>query len=604
MMNQAVCVVRMMMCYLLLAGVGYVCADNSGDADSALGTLQYLRAEESLSIDHVRDLAPDEWTSVSADEANFGFDQAHYWFRVPVIPYASNTDLWLLKVAYPLLDTLQLYLYLDDSLVQSFAAGDHLEFDKRPVDFPSFAFPLMLKENRTYWLYAHVYTGSSVQLPLSLQPEAMFWQDALTENAFSVAFYAVLISMLIYNAILFFMVRERSYLYYVLYLAAFVMLMASMDGFAYQFLWPDFPSMHEVSVVLFMNCILITAPLFCTSFLRLASINMSLHRLLMLIPVIGVLGIGASLLMPYQVVVKMTSLMGAITTFSMMGVTIYVMLKAYSREVLIFISAWIALMLGYVFYIAQKLGWLPINNLTEHSIEVGAVIEVLLLALGLAEKINSERKKRMVAQQQMLDVQLQANQELDVKVRERTEELERLNDKLKEASVTDALTQVKNRRYFDNKLAAEYHQAFVGKHWISLLMIDIDYFKQFNDTHGHQAGDLVLQKVAKQLEKEVRLSGDVVCRYGGEEFSVLLLNAGADQAREIAERIRKSVSSLKIGWQSSVLNVTCSIGVSGCIPADSSSSEGLVKKADDNLYKAKENGRDCVICENFRMSGD
>ena len=197
----------------------------------------------------------------------------------------------------------------------------------------------------------------------------------------------------------------------------------------------------------------------------------------------------------------------------------------------------------------------------------------------------------------MLNIQIKANQELDNKVRERTEELEILNDQLQMTSITDSLTQVKNRHYFDKKFPAEYRRAYRDKSWIALLIIDIDYFKLFNDNHGHQAGDIVLQAVAKCLQDVVKRPSDAVSRYGGEEFTVLLPNTPKDGAYQVAERIRQQISELKVPWQQQSLSVTVSIGLACYIPSHHEGEDILLKQADDFLYVAKDHGRNQVIYE-------
>jgi len=337
--------------------------------------------------------------------------------------------------------------------------------------------------------------------------------------------------------------------------------------------------------------------MFGAHFLRLKEVRPEFNRIIRLVAAIAAACAVASMFMPYGLAIRVTAFLGLIATLVGFTLTIMEWSRSQSREIMMFLSAWIMLMFGFVLYIGQKFGWLPVNNLTEHAIELGAIIEVLLLALGLAERINVERKQRMATQQEMLELQIRANEELDQKVRERTEELELLNGQLQLASVTDSLTQVRNRRYFDKKLPTEYRRSFREKNWISLLMMDIDHFKQFNDTHGHQAGDKVLQEVAKAVEQVVKRPSDAVSRYGGEEFAILLPNTDTEGAALVAERVRSCVEDLEIEWQGEILKVTTSIGLAGCIPASRDEFELLTKQADNYLYVAKEQGRNCVIHE-------
>lgn len=584
---------------LLLLSLPLLASSITGQSDdgdtTVLGQLEYLRHMEAMSLDEVRRFEPDVWQAIPRDEANFGFDQQHYWFRVPVQPNDDLGNTWFLRCIYPLLDVIDVYLFEGQRLRQEFHAGDKLEFAQRPVENPGFVFPLNFKSNEQHWLYIHVYTSSSMQLPISLQPEASFWQIIAGEHAFAAAFYSILICMLVYNAVIFLMVRERSYLYYVLYLGAFTVMMASIHGWAYPILWPTSPVLHEKSVVISLAATIWAAMLFGGHFLRLREVRPEFNRIITMIAVIAAACGIASLFVPYGLAIRSITLLGLIATLVGFALTIAEWLRSRSREVAMFFAAWGMLMVGFVLYIGQKFGWLPVNAFTEHAIELGAILEVLLLALGLAEKINTERQQRLNTQQQLLDMQIRANEELDQKVRERTEELELLNGQLQLASVTDPLTQVKNRRYFDKKLPSEYRRSFREKSWVSLLMMDIDHFKNFNDEHGHQAGDQVLQEVAKAVEDVVKRPSDAVSRYGGEEFAILLPNTNLQGAALVAERIREQIESLEIRWHGKVLKVTTSIGLAGCIPAHRDEFELLTKQADNYLYVAKEQGRNCVI---------
>ena len=246
--------------------------------------------------------------------------------------------------------------------------------------------------------------------------------------------------------------------------------------------------------------------------------------------------------------------------------------------------AWVSALAGFILFTSQKFSLLPINTLTEYGVETGGVLVALLLSLGLADRINSERKRRLETQEHMLEIQRRANKNLDKKVKERTAELEVINNQLQTASITDSLTQIKNRHYFDYKFPTEYRRAHRDQTDISLLMLDIDHFKQFNDNYGHQAGDEVLRKVAATIHNVVSRPGDTVFRYGGEEFIVLLPSTSKNGAYQIAENIRHHVANMSF---------QC-IGIASCTPDETTNKAELIKKADHFLYIAKDQGRNQV----------
>jgi diguanylate cyclase (GGDEF)-like protein/PAS domain S-box-containing protein len=164
---------------------------------------------------------------------------------------------------------------------------------------------------------------------------------------------------------------------------------------------------------------------------------------------------------------------------------------------------------------------------------------------------------------------------------------------LEKLAVVDDMTGLSNRRYFDERLAIEWKLAQRLKHPVSLIMIDVDYFKQFNDTYGHQEGDKCLQTVAKAMQQSVLRGTEAVCRFGGEEFCILLPFIDLDGAYIIAERIRENLEKLKLPHTASTVSdwVTISGGVSSLSPKTEDDALQLVALADEALYQAKDQGR-------------
>jgi diguanylate cyclase (GGDEF)-like protein len=175
-------------------------------------------------------------------------------------------------------------------------------------------------------------------------------------------------------------------------------------------------------------------------------------------------------------------------------------------------------------------------------------------------------------------------------VSERTLQLEEANRRLEELSFVDSLTGVANRRQFEQLLDLEWRRAVRSGHSLSLLIADIDRFKAFNDTYGHQAGDCRLREVANLLDGVVQRAGDQVARYGGEEFAALLPETDAAGATAIADRMRRAVDALCTDGR----RVTISFGVASTRPIDQSTPHALVAAADAALYEAKRDGRNLV----------
>jgi diguanylate cyclase (GGDEF)-like protein len=177
--------------------------------------------------------------------------------------------------------------------------------------------------------------------------------------------------------------------------------------------------------------------------------------------------------------------------------------------------------------------------------------------------------------------------------------LEEANQRLEQLAILDGLTQVANRRRFDEYLSQSWRCMSRERSPLSLIMVDVDFFKSYNDTYGHQAGDACLRKIAKAISDTVHRPFDLVARYGGEEFVVVLPNTPIAGATQVASQIHKAVNALHIPHQGSTIaeHVTLSLGISSVVPYPEVAPESLLIAADRALYQAKGEGRDrSVVC--------
>lgn len=187
--------------------------------------------------------------------------------------------------------------------------------------------------------------------------------------------------------------------------------------------------------------------------------------------------------------------------------------------------------------------------------------------------------------------------ELEARVAKRTHELQQLNERLEQLSTTDGLTGVANRRRFDEVLELEWARAHRTQQPITLGILDIDWFKRYNDQYGHQAGDNCLRQVSAVLSANICRTGDLVARYGGEEFVFIAPSMDSEHALRISKKICEEIQALAIPHKKSASGLlTVSIGVTSMTPQNTQDTNMLLKIADDALYEAKKHGRNhCVF---------
>ncbi|MBD2189952.1 GGDEF domain-containing protein [Pseudanabaena sp. FACHB-723] len=187
---------------------------------------------------------------------------------------------------------------------------------------------------------------------------------------------------------------------------------------------------------------------------------------------------------------------------------------------------------------------------------------------------------------------------LDISDRKNAEaNLRKNNQELKRLINLDALTQIANRRCFNERITIEWQRLHREQQPLSLLMFDVDYFKRYNDLYGHQIGDECLIKIAQAVDNLLHRSADLVARYGGEEFIVILPNTNLKGAITVAEHVHQAIRDLQIPHQdSSVSNiVSVSVGITSEIPSLARSPYDLIHQADQALYDAKQQGRNCSV---------
>ena len=526
----------------------------------------------------------------------YGFADGVYWFALDLRNLDHPDQNWLYVIEYALLDHIELLVRDDDGREMRYRSGDREPYSARSVDHRHFNFALQLPRGRVVHTLLRIQTESSVQVPVAIYSDHAFLETHQRSQLGLGVFYGILIGLLLYNLLLFLSVRDRSYTYYIGYVATFGLGQACLNGLSYQLLWPNWPVWDDAVLLLAIGSSLLCMLLFTHSFLEMPRRQPQLARafragawLLALLTVLS----------PF-IGYRHAILLETASVFLLALMVVYAGIRARLagyRPAYYFLLAWSFMLVGIVVYASVSFGLLPKNFATEYGIQFGASIEMILLSLGLAYRFKLLRE-------QNLQLHLEATERLEVRVAERTSELNRAmgelrtaNRRLHEFSLRDGLTGVHNRRYLDETLAHAVAQARERTAPIALLMLDIDHFKRINDTHGHLAGDDCLRAVADVLRRHVREGDDFVARYGGEEFVVLLPGAAREDAARRAEILRSEIAALRIDGHGEPISLTISIGLAAISGEDlQSGPDKLIRAADAALYKAKRDGRNRLVC--------
>jgi diguanylate cyclase (GGDEF)-like protein len=231
----------------------------------------------------------------------------------------------------------------------------------------------------------------------------------------------------------------------------------------------------------------------------------------------------------------------------------------------------------------------------------GNIVYAMVVLQDISER--QQAQKLLAEYYQTLQQEVEARtRELELEIAERkfTEAaLQAANLELQKLAIIDSLTQVANRRWFDEYLTQEWRRMTREKQPLSLILCDIDFFKHYNDTYGHQAGDECLIQVAKAITAAAKRPGDLVARYGGEEFAVILPNTPPQGGVRVAEEIQAIVKQMQLPHPDSQVSqcITLSLGIAGTIPTLDLNANILVTAADRALYRAKKEGRDRLMLE-------
>ncbi|MEH6651723.1 MAG: diguanylate cyclase [Motiliproteus sp.] len=457
------------------------------------------------------------------------------------------------------LDRIDLYLVEQQDIVRHLRGGDAQPFAQRQQNGRFFSFGHQFSAKTTTTVLIRVELDDPLVLPIYLFDAEQGHQHQLWQGYSYGLLYGAIGSLLAYNLILFVGLRDDRYLLYSLYLASFIAVNVAYTGHGFQYLWPESVSWQKWSNPVLMLFYIISGLLFATRFLALKQTFSSLHRAV----VWGCLVLVGAMVFAIVTDNPVMALRLAFYFMVAFPVSMVVMgalsLRSGNRSALFFLLGSISATVGASITALSVMGLLEFGRLGFRAIDIGMLLDVILLALALADRFRISDQQKHQA-----------------------EALARL----------DPLTGLNNRRAFYQLVEPIWLLGLRDYRDHCVILLDIDRFKAINDLYGHNAGDQVLVSVAGAISSEVR-TGDILARWGGEEFLIFLPETQLDEAVMVAKRIRQHIAHLALEVNGEALLLSASFGVAQNL-TEGVNLEGLIAEADRRLYQAKDQGRDRV----------
>lgn len=527
------------------------------------------------------------------DTTALGFRDGAYWFHATIVNRRQLEPRWLLVQRYALSDRLDVYLRHPDGRIVHQAGGDSLPFAARSIRYRHPNFWLLLPYDTKVDLFVRVRSDSSMQVPLWLHTPAAFTERSRDAQFGIGLYYGILLALLFYNLVLWITLRDATYFWYVFHITAFGSVLFTLNGLGFEYLWPESTWFAQKSVPLFICLAQLGMQQFARAFLDLRRRwRPGDHGSLALIVFLVLLGIATPWL-PTGLATQLASasVFPSIAWIALSGGV--VVWRGY-KPARLFLVAWSLLLCGTVMFAAIAFGIVPKNFVTEYGVQIGSALEMLLLSIALGHRYSALRNEneRIVRD---------AKTHLEYKVELRTSELRNAlaqlgeaHARLRESSQRDALTGLHTRSHFRELYGVLLAQARDEGMPLSLLMIDIDHFKEINDRYGHLTGDECLRWAAHCIGQTLRPYAAVPARFGGEEFVVALPGLDLAAAKAVAGEVLDQLRASPCRTQEHEIPITASIGVHQVDPVADVRIEAAFGHADDALYRAKNEGRDCL----------
>ncbi|MBN2078816.1 MAG: hypothetical protein JW838_07605 [Spirochaetes bacterium] len=363
--------------------------------------------EGGLSLDDVRQ-SPD-WKNTEAEAVNFGFTTSVYWFRFAAANRGYGDRDIFLEINYPMLDYVDLYIPNGNGTYRNKRSGDLIPFSEREVKDRNIMFPIQLPKTPGYF-YLRVQTTSSVNFSMRLLSIESYIERLKEELPVFWAYYGVMLALLVFNLMVLLMTRNMSYFFYVCFITAWILFQFTLNGFAFQYLWPEHPWWGNKCLPFFISLVTAACGLIIRTFIQTKKKYPVADRVAMFAMVVpGLAWALVSLMGPYQIAIKGATALALLGSSTMIILAVVLMLRG-SRDARFFLFSWFFMLTGIIFYTLKTFGIMPAGFLTNWSIQIGSSATAILLSGALAEHINVMRREVTVLNKNLKDSEMVAKE--------------------------------------------------------------------------------------------------------------------------------------------------------------------------------------------------
>ncbi|KAF1052826.1 MAG: putative signaling protein [Stenotrophomonas maltophilia] len=586
-----------------------VVLDDKASGQWLNGNLQWLQ-DPTGQMDLPAARAASERFTPAGGHTSVGQSPHPWWLQLDLERRSTPPGGWWLEVDSVNLLDLQVYVLDGDNLVRQVQSGEVVPFEAgRDMEFrrPVFHLP---EGKGPLRLYLRAYDPAGNSFPLRIWSHDDLQAHHNQTNLFLGIVYGLIAALLLYNLFILVSLRDLAYLWYVLATACALLFSLGMTGHGFQYLWPDaavpwwlnriaLPSLWGVCVTRFTQTLLQTRQHVRWAHWMLTS-NCIAYGVALLLSALD-LRLAAGWLLVAITLNGLPAAVGAAVKRARQG----------SYPAMLYLVGFGLVLSSVSISVMRAMGVVQPSPTTAYLFPVSVAIESVLFSFALTSRIQELKREKAEALEQasreknarMMQLQTAQN-DLARAVATRTAELTQANQllvereaQLRHAAHYDPLTSLPNRRHLIEHAELALNSAQQTGETLALMLIDLDHFKPINDTHGHDAGDFLLQNVGHRLRQCVR-SSDCVARLGGDEFAALISGPDAElHARDIAVRLLSELAR-PVQYDKLELRITPSIGVA-LYPIHALQFSKLYKAADNALYEAKDNGRASYV-----MAGD